>query len=428
MSSDQSTPKRLTPIGTFDTFALGINGVIGSGIFFLPSIGDKLLGPAAVLATLLAGVLAWMIASAFGDVSVFYRRNGGAYIYTRDNFGAGPGFVVGWMTWLVAVTSWGALLNALFLALSGLSGTFSDPTIRSLGMSLLVVLLVVFNIRGLRLGASVSTTLTVLKATPLVILAVIGLPEIDLAYFVPFSPHGWNGFADATLLILYAYVGFESLVVPSAEIQNAPKTMPRLLPNLLVSVTVLYLILQMVCISSLSDLGGRDNPIAESAQVLLGDTLGAVFLWVSVVSVLGVNAGTALVTPRRLAALADEGDAPKVLGRRHSRYDTPAVAVALTGLAALLFALAGSFKELALMSVVARFVQYLPTCWLSLRGVGGGELNINLSGRFKAGIALLVSLALLVVADREKLFAGGVGVGALSLVYLFVAHKRTHSK
>ena len=67
-------------LGKSDTLALGINGVIGSGIFFLPSVGHKLLGPAAVLSTLLAGVLAWMIAGAFGSVAKGTRRGGAIFI------------------------------------------------------------------------------------------------------------------------------------------------------------------------------------------------------------------------------------------------------------------------------------------------------------------------------------------------------------
>ena len=80
---------------------------------------------------------------------------------------------------------------------------------------------------------------------------------------------------------------------------------------------------------------GADNPISDAASLVFGDTVGVAFLWVSVVSVLGVNAGTALVTPRRLAALSEQGEAPRVLSKRHSHYGTPSYSIALTGGAAL---------------------------------------------------------------------------------------------
>ena len=108
-------------------------------------------------------------------------------------------------------------------------------------------------------------------------------------------------------MILYAYVGFESLVVPASEISDAKSTLPRILPGLIVGVTILYLMLQTLCIGTLDGLADRANPISDAASLALGDTVGVAFLWVSVVSVLGVNAGTALVTPRRLAALGAGG-------------------------------------------------------------------------------------------------------------------------
>ncbi|MEC8051178.1 MAG: APC family permease [Myxococcota bacterium] len=410
-------------LGKSDTLALGINGVIGSGIFFLPSVGHKLLGPAAILSTLLAGVLAWMIASAFGSVAKGYSKNGGAYLYTRDHFGNWPGFVVGWMTWLVAVTSWGALLNALFLALGGLFSAVAEPGVKELGMTVLVALLVWVNIRGLTLGARFSTILTLLKATPLILLAILGFSDIEMTRFETFAPMGFNGFADATLLILYAYVGFESLVVPASEISDAKSTLPRILPGLIVGVTILYLMLQTLCIGTLDGLADRANPISDAASLALGDTVGVAFLWVSVVSVLGVNAGTALVTPRRLAALSEQGEAPRVLSRLHSRYGTPSYSIALTGGAALFFALSGSFKELALLSVVARFVQYLPTCWIAMVGALRPE-NRDPALAFKAGIALLVSVALLMASDPSKLVAGALGITVLSLAYLVFSRSR----
>ena len=88
--------------------------------------------------------------------------------------------------------------------------------------------------------------------------------------FETFAPMGFNGFADATLLILYAYVGFESLVVPASEISDAKSTLPRILPGLIVGVTILYLMLQTLCIGTLDGLGDRANPISDAASLALG--------------------------------------------------------------------------------------------------------------------------------------------------------------
>mgnify|MGYP001473632637 CR=1 FL=1 len=416
MSQPQTNSKAQSRlIGSRDVFALGLNGVVGSGIFFLPSVGDKLLGPAAVVATIIAGLLAWLIASAFSVVSSDYQRNGGAYVYARDQFGRYVGFHVGWMTWFVAVTSWGALLNALFLAVEGLFPAFADTALRNTGMVVLVGALTLLNIRGLQWGAWVSTILTVLKVAPLILLALAGWTEVSFDHVSHFAPRGWSGLGDATLLILYAYVGFESLVVPAAEIKGSRALLPRVLPILIAFVAVLYSALQVICIGTLDGLAERANPISDSASVVFGEGVGALFVTVSIISVLGVNAGAARVQPRRLSALAAEGDAPRLLGRIHPVYQTPYIAVVVTAVAALGFGLSGSFKELALLSVVARFVQYLPTCWVAFRKAG--QEPVRHSVRLKSLVAIVVSVALLFNADPAKLIAGLAGLVVLSVVY-----------
>jgi len=103
------------------------------------------------------------------------------------------------------------------------------------------------------------------------------------------------------------------------------------------------------------------------------------------------------------------------MGRIHPVYQTPYIAVVVTAVAALGFGLSGSFKELALLSVVARFVQYLPTCWVAFRKAG--QEPVRHSVRLKALVAIVVSVALLFNADPAKLIAGLAGLVVLSVVY-----------
>ena len=133
------------------------------------------------------------------------------------------------------------------------------------------------NIRGLTLGAKFSTILTLLKATPLILLAIFGLPAVEMARLETFAPMGFSDLQMQHSLILYAYVGFESLVVPASEISDAKSTLPRILPGLIVGVTILYLMLQALCIGTLDDLGDRANPISDAASLALGDTVGVAF-------------------------------------------------------------------------------------------------------------------------------------------------------
>jgi amino acid transporter len=117
-----------------------------------------------------------------------------------------------------------------------------------------------------------------------------------------------------------------------------------------------------VAIGILPEIAGVENAVGQAAQRAFG-AIGGGFIAAGILaSVVGINSASALILPRRLSALAEQGDLPRSLARLHPRWGTPWLAIlvvyALTGAAAL----AGTFEELVLLSVVARLLQYVPTC------------------------------------------------------------------
>ena len=114
--TESSTLKR--SLGLATVVSLGINGVIGQGIFLLPGKAAGMMGPSAGLALLMGGVLCFLIALCFAEVSARFDATGGAYVYAREAFGDFVGFEVGWMTCCVAIISWAALANGFTLVLS----------------------------------------------------------------------------------------------------------------------------------------------------------------------------------------------------------------------------------------------------------------------------------------------------------------------
>ena len=105
-------------LGLATVVSLGINGVIGQGIFLLPGKAAGMMGPAAGLALLMGGVLCFLIALCFAEVSARFDATGGAYVYAREAFGDFVGFEVGWMTCCVGIISWAALSNGFTLVLA----------------------------------------------------------------------------------------------------------------------------------------------------------------------------------------------------------------------------------------------------------------------------------------------------------------------
>lgn len=343
-----------------DVAALGLNGVIGTGIFFLPGEAAALLGPASLVPFLISAVLCSLVVLCFAEVSSRFDATGGPMLYAAEAFGTTAGFVVGWLTWLTRLTAWAALANALLTATASLVPGVMDYRIVFL-VSTIGVLAVV-NVFGVSLGASVMNVVTVAKLLPIVALIGVGVFWIRGDLFVPFAPRGLGDMGEATLIILYAFVGFELLTVLAGETREPTRVLPRALLIVMVVTTAVYLLLWAVCTGTLPELAGAASPVADAAAVVLGSRGGAVMALAILVSAFGVNAACALVAPRCLYVLAHRRMLPAPFGWVHHVYRTPVVAIVVTAGLTLALAISGSFVQLAVLSVIARLTQYVTTC------------------------------------------------------------------
>ena len=418
-----------------DVVALGINGVIGQGIFLLPGLAAAKLGPASILAIVAAGVLCFLIALCFAEVGSRFRATGGAYVYAKEAFGEFVGFEVGWMTCCVAVISWAALANGFTVVLGHFVPEVATGWAQKATAVGLMAALAGVNVLGAKSGAALSTLFSVAKLLPIVLFVGVGVGGIQAGLFEPFAPLGYAPFAEATLVLLYAYVGFETLVVPAGEMRNPQRSVPLALMLVLALVSVVYVAVLAVAIGVLPELAGHKNPVAAASAVVMGP-VGATIIAVGIcVSVFGTNAGAALVSPRRFYAMAERGDLPKIFAQTHTETGAPTYAIALMfGLSAVL-AMTGSFKELAVLGVVARFAQYIPTCLavIVLRRREAQAGGAEETGGFRLPLGPTVPLLtvglciwLLANADPSKLWKGGVAL--LVGVPLYFLAKRNRAR
>ena len=164
------------------------------------------------------------------------------------------------------------------------------------------------------------------------------------------------------MLLLYAYAGFETLVVPAGEMDNPQRNVPRALFIVMAVVTVVYMGIFGVAVGTFDGIAGHANPVAAASAIFMGPA-GATLIAVGIcLSVFGTNCGSALVNPRRFYAMAERGDLPPMLATTDPKTGAPRMAIGLTWLLACGLSLSGTFVELAVLGVVARFAQYIPTC------------------------------------------------------------------
>ena len=405
-------------LGLIDVYALAVGSVVGTGIFFLPGKAAAAMGPSALLALLIGALLAGLLALCYAEAASRFQGSGGAMTYAQAAFGDTVAFGVGWATWIARVVSWAALGNIFVISLALLWPAAENH--RLLLLFGLYGVLTALNLRGVELGGRTNTVLTALKLLPLLAFVGIGLWFVETKHFTPFAPNGYGGLGATTVLMLYAYVGFEGVVIPAAEMRDPRRSLPMSLLLGTATVFLLYVGIWTVCTGTLPNLAGADNPVGEAASTFLGP-IGATLVQAGiVVSVVGINAFMALVTPRALYSLGLTRLLPPWFGAVNARR-VPSRAILLTAAVAFALALSRSFEQLAVISVVARIAQYVPTCLavLRLRRIPDAPPALFRVpfGPLLPALAIAVCAWLLLETPLDRLLWGAVGVAAGMALY-----------
>jgi amino acid transporter len=343
----------------WDALGIGINGIVGSGVYLLAAPLAARAGPASVAGVVLCGALCVLIALCFAELSSMFERSGGPYVYARAAFGPVIGFAVGWLGACVGVLGLSAVANGLASQVAPFVPALSDrPWLRT-GVALAVICgLGVINYRGVKAGGRTSTVLSAVKLLPLVALGLGGLAfvsreSVAAVFSTPSSGQSWpHAVASAAFLAIFMTSGFEYASVPAGEVRNARRAVPFAIVGSLLFSSLLYAVLQLDTLSALPDLGGRAAPLQDLGVLVFGGAGGHLIAFAAVLSMLGFCSGVALVAPRYFLAMAEDGYLPARL-LAFSRYRTPGAAIlASTALSCGLAVLLGYVSLVDVTNVV----------------------------------------------------------------------------
>ncbi len=414
----------------------GMNAVIGSGIFLLPQTIYKDLGPASLLAMIVDVILVLLLAVCFAEVAGYFSKNGGAFQYSKAAFGDFVGFNVGILGWFVTIIAWSAMAAGFARLLSMAFPAVSNyQTIVSI---ILVLLLSGMNILGIKTSKIFTITVTIAKLVP--IIAFVGCSifffkhGFDAGNFTPFLQLNPDmslsqAVASTSLTIFYAFIGFETLPIVAGEMQNAKRNVPKAILGSISIVSILYFIIIAGTISMLGvGILQSDAPVQDAFREMVGP-LGSWLISIgALISIGGLNMGESIMVPRYGAAIADEGLLPSFVGKLNDK-GAPINAILITGLAAILLILSGSFEDLAELSVVFRFFQYIPTALsvIALRKKGHMDSIPDFKvpgGKVIPILATVVSLWMMIAADTKNLVYGAIGIVIASVLYFIINPKR----
>lgn len=338
--------------------ALGVNGIVGVGIFFVPSqIAVLLPGRAGMLAYLLTALALVPVACVYAVLGGRFRQDGGPYVWARAAFGPAAAFFVGWVAWVSAILATATVVLGLSRYLGPALGFAGPAAQRAFGW-LSVGILGAIAATGLRPSARVWTVLTVAKLLPLLLLVVL--------FFVRPAPVASSpgpgtlepaNLGRAMLIALFALQGFEIVPVPSGSARAGDRSVPRATLASLLLAAVLYVVLQLACAAAVPDLGASEAPLVAAAAAY-GGTLASGFVGAGTdLSALGIAFGMLAMTPRYLSVLGRREALGIWLGRESERR-VPLRALAITIAAVCLLISVEALSALFVLSGLAVLVQY----------------------------------------------------------------------
>ena len=411
-------------IGLRQLTASIVNVTVGAGIFVLPAAVAMNLGAAAPAAYLVCAVAMALIVTSFALAGSRVSVTGGIYAYVEVAFGPFVGVLAGVVQWLVLWLTASSLLSA-FADQVGLLVPGAGQEVPRIAVILATLALLAFvNVRGVKPGARLVEGITVAKLLPLALLIGVGVLAIDPAHLAwPGWPEG-EALGSTVLLLIFAFAGIEVALVPSGEVSDPERTVPRAVGLALAVTTLLYLAIQAV---AQGVLGGElqqqaSAPLAAAAGKLLGDWGRLLVLLGGTVSMFGYLSGDMLASPRSIFAFGRDALLPRVFASVHPRFRTPHVAIATHAVLTAALAATSTFTVLALLSNVGVLTLYFLGCAAALRFVSRpaapGAAGLRLPGeRIIPVAAMAVILWILGHATGRELLVLGATLAAAALLY-----------
>ncbi|HVF30374.1 MAG TPA: amino acid permease [Pyrinomonadaceae bacterium] len=354
--------KLVRGLGRWDLTAITINTIIGAGIFGLPAKAYGLIGSYSLLAFIACAIVTGLIVLCYAEVSSRFSATGGPYLYAKEAFGSFVGFEVGWLYWIVRLTTIAANLNLFVTYLGFFDQRLSTGTYRIVIIILVIGTIAIVNFIGVRQSAVMTNIFTVGKLLPLFALALVGLIFVQPSNFSFDVVPEYGSFTSAVLLLIYAFVGFEVMVILGGESRDPKQNMPFALLVAIGIVAVVYILIQIVCIGTVPNLAASERPLADAAASFLGVAGATVITAGALVSILGnLNVGF-LGGSRLIFAMAEQRDLPSFLELSHERFKTPYAAILVSTVILTILTIQSSFFTAVAIATITRLMVYVTTC------------------------------------------------------------------
>jgi APA family basic amino acid/polyamine antiporter len=401
-----------------------VSCTIGAGIFVIPAAVARGLGPAASLAFVICAIAMMLFVTCFAIAGSRVSLTGGLYAYVEVAFGRYVGFLAGVLYFLTALGAVAGVVNVLANSVALVVPILGGPVMRIAVMLAVYCSLVFINIRGVREGAGAVTVITVAKLLPLLLFICVGIFFIHRPNLTfPAWPTS-KSLGDAVILLIFAFVGIEVALIPSGEVKNPARSVPRAAYLALMITTTIYVLIQLVAQGTLgAELANySDAPLAEAAARFLGNIGRTILLAGATISAFGFVTSDILSSPRMIFAFGRDGALPAFFAHVHQRHRSPDVAIITYAVLAFGLSVSGTFEQLAVLSNVAVLLMYFlccAACWVLVRRdvrTDGEPLRFPAMNVVPA-LAIVAIVWILVHATAREFIVTAIVLALASILY-----------
>lgn len=344
-----------------------IGSCIGSGIFVTPSSSFEYLPHHGyvLLAWLLGGLVTFMGAMTFSELSARFPRAGGVYVFLKEAYGGMAGFLYGWIILLIVNTGALAALSVLFTDFLEFFIELTEVQKKFTAIFTLLFLTGI-NIIGVNISGIFAKLFTGLKLLALAAIVLLGLMFYDSGE----GGHTMNlNFSDVpddlgTMMLLvfvgvfWSFGGWHHATYLSGETKNPQTTVPKAMLFGTLTVTLVYLLVIFAysCLLPMDQIINSDRVAGDAVGYVIsgGGKLVAIGITISIFGTIGIYTMSA---PRIYYAMAKDGIFFNVLAKLHPKYKTPYLAMIFQCLWAIFLILA--LKDFHNLMTFATFMDIL---------------------------------------------------------------------
>lgn len=332
-------------LGLLDAVGIGFGAIVGAGIFVVLGVAAGMAGPAIVPALVIAGLAATANALSSAQLAAAYPKAGGAYEYGYQVLTPWAGFAAGWMF----LASKLAAAGTVALGLAGYLDVLLPgvpPRLLAVGA---VVVFTALNYAGIRRSSTANLVIVTLSVGSLLLLAAVGLPNVQAEPFQPLMPFGWGSLFQASAILFFAFTGYARIATLAEEVREPERTIPRAVVITISGAILLYLLVAIVAVGVAGGpaLAAAAAPLHEVARLVAPGAVATIVAAGGITAMLGVLLSQLLGLSRMTFAMARNGDLPRPLSAVDAASGVPRRAVLGVGIVGSIIAAAGSLGAVA---------------------------------------------------------------------------------